>query len=66
MSVYTIGITPLWGILKHETAENTTLKYVAFANDLGGADELLKLRWWWDNIVICGLKLGYNSKSSKS
>ena len=42
--VYAIGITPLLEILKPETSDVTTLKHVAFADDLGGAGDLLELR----------------------
>ena len=66
MPVYAIGITPLLEILKPETSDETTLKHVAFADDLGGAGDLLELRRWWDNIVNCGPKLGYNPNASKS
>ena len=62
MPVYAIGIAPLLEILKH----NTTLKHVAFADDLGGAGELLEVRRWWDSIVNCGPKLRYIPKPSKS
>ena len=44
----------------------TTLKHVAFADDLGGAGDLLELQRWWDNIVNCVPKLGYNPNASKS
>ena len=53
-------------ILKPETSDVTTLKHVAFADDLGGAGDLLELRRWWDNIMNCGPKLGYNPNASKS
>ena len=66
MPVYAIGITFLLEILKPETSDVTTLKHVAFADDLGGAGDLLELRRWWDNIVNCGPKLGYNPNASKS
>ena len=36
-----------------------------FPDNLGGAGELLELRRWWDNIVLWGPKLGYNSNPSK-
>ena len=57
MPIYAIGITPLLEILKPETSDVTTLKHMAFADDLGGAGDLLELRRWWDNIVNCGPKL---------
>ena len=66
MPVYAIGIVPLLEILKPETSDVKTLKHVAFADDLGGAGVLLELRRWWDNIVSCGPKLGYNPNASKS
>ena len=66
MPVYAIGITPLLEILKPETSDVTTLKHVAFADDLGGAGDLLELRRWWDNIGKCSPKLGYNPNASKS
>ena len=47
MPVYAIGITPLLETIKPESP-----KHVAFADDLGGAGELLELRHWWDNIVL--------------
>ena len=60
MPVYAIGITPLLEMIKPESPKDITMKHVAFADDLGGAGELLELRHWWDNIVLWGLKLGYN------
>ena len=65
MPVYAIGITPLLEILKPETSDVTTLKHVVFADELGGASDLLELRRWWGNIVNCGPKLGYNPNASK-
>ena len=61
-----LALPPLLEILKPETSDVTTLKHVAFADDLGGAGDLLELRRWWDNIVNCGPKLGYNPNASKS
>ena len=46
--------------------KNKAFLRVAFVDDLGGAGELLELRRWWDNIVLQGPKLGYNSNPSKS
>lgn len=66
MPVYAIGITPLLEILKPETSDVTTLKHVAFADDLGGAGQLLELRCWWENIAKCGPKLGYYPNAAKS
>ena len=66
MPVYAIGITPLLEIIKPETQKDIAMKHVAFADDLGGAGELLKLRRWWDNIVSRGPKLGYNRNTSTS
>ena len=37
-----------------------------FPDNLGGAGELLELRRWWDNIVLWGRWLGYNSNPSNS
>ena len=65
MPVYAIGITLLLEVIKPETSEDITMKHLAFADDLGGADELLELRRWWDNIVSWGPKLGYNPNVSK-
>ena len=42
------------------------MKHVAFADDLGGAGELFELRRWWDNILSCGHRLGYNPNTAKS
>lgn len=33
------------------------MKHEVFADDLGGADELLEPRRWWDTIVLHGRKL---------
>ena len=66
MPIYAIGITPLLEILKPKFSDLTTLKRVAFADDLGGAGDLLELRRRWENIVNCGPKLGYNPNASKS
>ena len=46
MLVYANGITPLLEILKPESSDLTTLKHVAFDDDLGGAGDLLELRRW--------------------
>jgi len=51
MPVYAIGIIPLFKIIKPKTPVDITMKHVAFADDLGGAGELLELRRWWDTIV---------------
>ena len=68
MPVYAFGITPLLEIMKSESPKGITMKHVAFADDLGGAGELLELRRWWDNIVLWGpnYNLGYNPNPSKS
>ena len=66
MPVYAIGINPLLEIIKPETQKDIAMKHVAFADDLGGAGELLELRRWWDNIVSRGPKLGYNPNTSTS
>ena len=66
MPVYAIGITPLLEIINPEIPKDITMKHVAFADDLGGAGELLELRRWWDNIVLWGPKLGYNPNALKS
>ena len=66
MPVHAIGITPLLEILKPESSDLKTLKHVTFADDLGGAGDLLELRRCWENIVNCGPKLGYNIYASKS
>ena len=44
--VYAIGITPLYEMIKPESPKDITMKHVAFADDLGGAGELLELRRW--------------------
>ena len=45
---------------------DTSMKHVAFADDLSGAGDLTNVRRWWDNIVIYGPKLGYNPNAAKS
>ena len=42
------------------------MKHVPFADDLGGAGDLITLRRWWDNIVLYSPKLGYNPNAAKS
>ena len=55
MPVYAIGITPLLEVIKLETSEDITMKHVAFADDMGGAGELLELRRrWWDLPGVVG------------
>ena len=62
MPVYAIGITPLLELIKPPATETD----VAFADDLGGAGDLITLRRCWDNIVLYGPKLGYNPNAAKS
>ena len=61
MPVYVKGVIPLLEVhvIKPET-------HIALADDVSGAGELLELQHWWDNIVSCGPKLGYNPSASKS
>ena len=42
------------------------IKQVAFADDLAGAQNLLNLKKWWENIEKFGPLLGYFPKASKS
>ena len=66
MPVYAIGITPLLDLIKPATESDTSMKHVAFADDLSGAGDLINVRRWWDNIVIYGPKLGCNPNAAKS
>ena len=67
MPVYAIGITPLLELVKPPATEtDVSMKNVAFADDLGGAGDLITLRRWWDDIVLYGPKLGYNLNAARS
>ena len=56
MPVYAIGVTSLLASIKPEPDSN--LRHAAFADDLGGAGKVQRLRVWWDRIVEVGSKLG--------
>ena len=65
MPVYAIGITPLLEAIKPGTMNMSRVRHVAFADDLGGAGELMHLRNW-NNVVTFGPLLGYHPNASKS
>ena len=52
--------------VKPETMDTSRVSRVAFADDLGGAGELMHLRNWWDNVVTSAPLLGYHPNASKS
>ena len=58
MPVYAIGIRPLLEAIKPGTMDTSRVRHVAFADDLGGAGELIHLRNWWDNVVTCDTSRG--------
>ena len=57
--VYPIGITSFLEAIKPRTMDTSRVRYVAFADDLGGAGELMHLRNWWDNVVTFDPLLGF-------
>ena len=64
MPAYGIGILPLLALIK--TEEESTLKQMAYADDIGGGAKLNVLKKWWRNIEVHGPKFGYHPKASKS
>ena len=62
MAAYGIGITPLFQMIRR----GVDIKQVAFADDLAGAQILINLKKWWENIEKFGPMLGYFPKASKS
>ena len=62
MAAYGIGITPLFQMIRR----GVDIKQVAFADDLAGAQNLVNLKKWWENIEKFGPMLGYFPKASKS
>ena len=62
MSAYGVGITPLFKL----SGQNLDTKQAGFADDLIGAEKLVGLRNYWDNINTYGPLLGYYPKASKS
>ena len=47
-------------------SKTSSLRHVAFADDLRGAGKLFDLRRWWDNITNHGPLLGYYPRGDKS
>ena len=64
MPAYGIGILPLLALIK--TEEESTLKQMAYADDIGGGAKLDILKKWWRNIEVHGPNFGYHPKASKS
>ena len=60
MAGYGVGITPLFQLIRNDT------KQAGFADDLSGAEKLINLRLWWDNIFTFGPLLGYYPNASKT
>ena len=57
---------PVMEAIKTGTMDTSRVGHVAFADDLGGAGELMHLRNWWNNVVTFGPLLGYHPNASKS
>ena len=62
MSAYGVGITPLFKL----SGQHLTVKQAEFADNLIGAEKLLDLRKYWNNVNKYGPPLGYNPKDTKS
>ena len=63
MAFYALGLLPLiWCLADLDDSA----KQVAFADDLTGADKLVRLKKWFDAIVENGPKFGYYAEPSKS
>ena len=56
MPSYAIGILPLLDVIN---TSNEPVNHAAFADDLGGAGRLERLRSWWGKIISRGPSLGY-------
>ena len=59
MAAYGVGITPLFQMIRR----GVEIKQVAFADDLAGAQNLLILKKWWENIEKFGPLLRYFLKA---
>ena len=64
MPVYAIGIIPLLAAINPNPC--SSIKHVAYADDLGGIGKIPQLRSWWDKIVDMGPKLGYYPNAAKT
>ena len=65
MPAYGVGILPLLAIIKPEE-DTSTLKQMAYADDLGAGAKLSVLKQWWENIEEHGPSFGYHPKACKS
>ena len=62
MPSYAIGILPLMDAINNVEP----VQQAAFADDLGGAGKLNRLREWWGKVVSFGPSFGYYPEPSKS
>ena len=63
MPLYAVAIAPLLQMIKSDDAQD--VRHVDFADDLCGAGRLVRLRSWWDDIVVHGQRLGYYQRADK-
>ena len=65
MPAYALAILPLMSMI-NSYHYSTTVKQVAFADDLCGAGKLASLKIWWDMVNQYGPHLGYYAEPTKS
>ena len=63
MPMYALGLLKLQAKISHGQTE---VKQVAYADDLAGAGKIVKLRKWWDMILMHGPPQGYHPNAGKS
>ena len=62
MAAYFLCLTPL---LDHLQSVESSVKHVAFADDLTGAGKLKEIKIWGDTLITEGLKYGYYPNPAK-
>lgn len=63
MAMYALGMMRLQDIIRHE---NTSVKQVAYADDLTGVGKATDLKQWWDLVQTYGPQIGYFPNAAKS
>ena len=58
-----IGLTPL---LNNLQSISSVTKHAVFSDNLAGAEKLLQIKLWWDDLDVTGRKYGHYPKPTKS